>query len=148
MKGERISADLFKQIAEEFRVSLTAAALRFAELYKGAMAVILSVNKRIGWMACNKYFTYRKLEKNEPVPVNTRVHDIFEQLMPNNYVMKQRIRKRGYKQFIKEKTDYLDTLDHTITVISADWFGDSDGYLNEIDFAMIKYNSVLTILYL
>ena len=134
-------------MAEEFRVSLTAAALRYAELYKGAMAVILSVNKRIEWMACNKYFFSGKLKKGELVPLNTRTHDIYDYLMPTNYLKNQRIRKCGYKQFMKEKTDYLDSLDETVTVNAADWFGDSDGYLNEIDFAMRKYGSVLTVLW-
>ncbi|MCL5031593.1 MAG: hypothetical protein M1480_21530 [Bacteroidetes bacterium] len=68
-------------------------------------------------------------------------------MMPNNYIKNQRIRKCGYKQFVKEKTGYLDSLDETVTVNAADWFGDSDGYLNEIDFAMMNYGSVLTVLW-
>ena len=98
-------------------------------------------------MACNKNFTFGKLNKYEPVPLNTRTYDIYDLLMPNNYIKNQRIRKCGYKQFVKEKTGYLDSLDETVTVNAADWFGDSDGYLNEIDFAMRKYGSVLTVLW-
>lgn len=76
-----------------------------AELYKGAMAVILSVNKRIEWMACNKNFAYGKLKKYEPIPLNTRTYDVYDKLMPNNYVKNQRIKRTGYKQFLKEQND-------------------------------------------
>ena len=76
-----------------------------AELYKGAMAVILSVNKRIEWMACNKNFAYGKLKKYEPIPLNTRTYDVDDKLMPNNYVKNQRIKRTGYKQFLKEQND-------------------------------------------
>ena len=52
---------------------------------------------------------------------------------------------------MKEKTDYLDSLEETITVDSADWFGHNsnleNGYLRQIDFPMVNYNSVLTILW-
>ena len=72
-------------------------------------------------------------------------------MMPTNYVKNQRIRKCGYKQFMKEKTDYLDSLEETITADCADWFGNNsygeNGYLRQIDFAMVNYNAVLTILW-
>ena len=136
--SRQIAVGLVKELAEEFRVSLTAAALRYAEgkdkdkleiindklgakvsdkkkaknknknvaeLYKGAMAVILSVNKRIEWMACNKNFAYGKLKKYEPIPLNTRTYDVYDKLMPNNYVKNQRIKRTGYKQFLKEQND-------------------------------------------
>ncbi|MHB1688925.1 MAG: hypothetical protein ACYCVH_16350 [Ignavibacteriaceae bacterium] len=72
---------MFIGIAEEFRVSPTAATLRFAELYKGAMAVILSANKKIEWMACNKHFSYGKLNKNVPVPLESRTYDVYDKLI-------------------------------------------------------------------
>ena len=48
---------------------------------------------------------------------------------------------------MKEKADYLDSLEETITVSSADWFEGTDGYLNEIDFALMNYGSVLTVVW-
>ena len=52
---------------------------------------------------------------------------------------------------MKEKTDYLDSLEETITADCADWFGNNsygeNGYLRQIDFAMVNYNAVLTILW-
>ena len=109
--------------------------------------MILSVNERIEWMACNKNFAYGKLNKYEPVPLNTRTYDIYDLLMPTNYVRNQRIRKCGYKQFLKEQEEYKATLGETVIVSSADWFESTDGYLNEIDFAMTSYGSVLTVLW-
>ncbi|MCL5029469.1 MAG: hypothetical protein M1480_10700 [Bacteroidetes bacterium] len=52
---------------------------------------------------------------------------------------------------MKEKTDYLDSLEETITVNSTDWFGDTNNaendYLRQIDFPMVNYNSVLTVVW-
>ena len=83
--------------------------------------------------------------------MNTRTYDIYDLLLPTNYIKKQRIRKCGYKQFVKEKTDYLDSLEDTVTVSSADWFGNNgyavNGYLCQIDFPMTSYDSALTVLW-
>ena len=68
--------------------------------------------------------------------------------MPTNYVRNQRVKRTGYKQFLKEQDYFHASLEETATVRSSDWFEGTDGYLNEIDFAMKNYNSVLTILYL
>ena len=148
VKGEKIDARMLKGRVE-FRVSLTAAALRYAELYKGAMAVILSKGKEIEWMACNKNFTFGKLNKYEPVPLDTRTYDIYDHLMPTNYIKNQRIRKCGFRQFVNERNKYLDSLEETVTVSSADWFGSNsyaeNGCLCQIDFSMVNYNSVLTL---
>lgn len=158
-RGREVEVKLWREIAEEFRVSLTAAVLRFAELFKGIMAVILSKNnpegmafrQKIVWMACNKNFSYGKLNKNELIPLNTRTYDIYEHLMPTNYIQNQRIKKTGYRQFMKEKSDFLDSLEKTINVYSSDWFGNKsyaeNGYLCQIDLPMTNYNSVLTVLW-
>lgn len=57
----------------------------------------------------------------------------------------------GFRQFVKEKADYSDSLEETITVDSIDWFGNNsygeNGYLRQIDFPMTNYNSVLTVLW-
>ena len=152
VSGKLLGVSLLKEVAEKFRVSLTAAALRYAELYKDAMAVILSKDKRIEWMTCNKNFAFGKLKKYEPVPLNTRTYDIYDLLMPTNYIKNQRIKKYGFRQFMKEKADYSDSLDETVTVDSADWFGNDNNaendYLRQIDFPMVNYNSILTILWL
>ena len=89
----------------------------------------------------NPFLTTEKLKKIEAL------HDVYDKLMPNNYVKKQRIRRTGYKQFLKEQDDYLASLEETATVSSCDWFDDTDGYLNEIDFAMKNYGRVLTVLF-
>ncbi|MCL5029028.1 MAG: hypothetical protein M1480_08420 [Bacteroidetes bacterium] len=113
------------------------------------MAVILSVNKRIEWMACNKSFTFGKLNKYEPVPLSARTYDIYDHLMPTNYVRNQRIKRIGYKQFVNERNEYLASLEDTVIVNVVEWFGKTAGwedvYLNEIDFAMTRYGSVLTV---
>ncbi len=48
---------------------------------------------------------------------------------------------------VTRQNDYKAALDETISVHSSDWFGESVGYLNEIDFAMPNYNPVLTLLW-
>lgn len=151
VRSKKLEASLFKRIAEEFRVSLTAAALRFAELYKGAMAVILSNNKRIAWTAYNKNFLYPRLYKNDLLPLNNRIYDIYDKLMPANYVENKILKQIGYKQFIKMKNDYLASLDKTIIVDSSDWFSNNSEteqtFFYQIDFPMRNYNSVLTVLW-
>ena len=107
--------------------------------------IYFSISTHVEHGVLNPLLTAEKLKKIDAL------HDVYDLLMPTNYVKKQRIRKSGFRQFVKEKADYLDSLEETVTVSSADWFGNNsyavNGYLCQIDFPMTSYNSVLTLLW-
>lgn len=52
---------------------------------------------------------------------------------------------------MNERKEYLASLEDTVIVNAAEWFGKTSGwedvYLNEIDFAMTSYGSVLTVVW-
>ena len=70
--------------------------------------------------AYNKNFLYPRLYKNDILPLNNRIYDIYDKLMPTNYVENKAINRIGFRQFIKMKNDYLDSLDETVLVDSSD----------------------------
>lgn len=107
--------------------------------------IYFSIGTPVEHGVLNPLLTAEKLKKIDAL------HDVYDLLMPTNYVKNQRIRRMGYKQFVKEQEEYKAALEETITVDSADWFGNNNnaeiGHLRQIDFAMMNYGSVLTVLW-
>ncbi len=103
--------------------------------------IYFSIGTPVEHGVLNPLLTAEKLKKIDAL------HDVYDLLMPTNYVKNQRIRRMGYKQFVKEQEEYKAALEETITVSSADWFEGTDVYLNEIDFPMMNYGSVLTVVW-
>ena len=103
--------------------------------------IYFSIGTPVEHGVLNTLLTAEKLKKIDAL------HDVYDLLMLTNYVRNKRIRRTGYKQFLKEQNDYKATLGETITVGSSDCFEGTYDYLNEIDFAMPSYGSVLTVLW-
>lgn len=77
IKNTPVCMDLIKQISEEFRVSLTAAAIRYAEIGQYPTAVIMSKDNLVQWSFINDYFPCKYLPVGTPVPKESNVWDYF-----------------------------------------------------------------------
>ena len=127
IKKRAINFDLIKDIAEHFNVSLTAAAIRYAEIGKYPTAVILSRNGKKVWSFMHDYFPFKYI--------------------PKDYAVKKE--SSAYDYFAGKEVQTCDDL-----VRASTWFGDDykcqnreDVYLYEQNIVMKSYNSVLTLLW-
>jgi Zn-dependent peptidase ImmA (M78 family) len=78
IKNIPVNMDLIKNISEEFQVSLTAAAIRYAEIGQFPIAVIMSKNSVVQWSFINEYFPCRYLRPGSKVPKESNVWDYFK----------------------------------------------------------------------
>lgn len=68
--------NLLIEIANHFKVTLLAAALRYAEEGTEPIAVILSKNGRIKWFFINRYFPLKSINQIEPVKKETMAYKV------------------------------------------------------------------------
>lgn len=147
----RITRELFTGIAEDFMVTLTAGAVRYSELGNIPAAVILSTRGKVEWSSINEYFPFQNCQRGFQVQENSYAYSIHEKfeiersLSRNKHFYKKRIDfnelKIGY-----EKAKRINL------VAAAAWFSGSfksicGHFVNEMNFPMPKYDSVLTILW-
>ncbi len=76
-KGRRFSKDLVVDIATVFNCSLSATALRYADIGTTPIAVIYSQNKQIKWYRCNKFFPFQFVDIRIPVNSYSYVFDFY-----------------------------------------------------------------------
>ncbi len=79
IKNTPVCIDLIKNIAAEFRVSLTAAAIRYAQIGQYPVAVILSKNNLVQWSVISTYFPCRHLPAGTKVPEDSIAYDYFKE---------------------------------------------------------------------
>ena len=125
IKDRKVNMYLMKEIAEYFNVSLTAAALRYANIGKYPVAVILSRNSKVVWSYINEYFPYKWI----PVGYNLREESY------------------AYDYFQGKEVQTCDDLIPAHTWFSEDFKCPKDVYLNEQNVVMPNYGSVLTLLW-
>jgi Zn-dependent peptidase ImmA (M78 family) len=77
IRGRAINFELIKEIAWQFRVSLTAAAIRYAGIGTYPVAVILSTEGKTVWSCINRYFPYRWIPKGYRVRKESAAYDFF-----------------------------------------------------------------------
>lgn len=77
IKNIPVCMDLIKQISAEFNVSLTAAALRYAEIGQYPIAVIMSKDSSVQWSYINEYFPCRLLPGGSKVPEESNARDFY-----------------------------------------------------------------------
>jgi Zn-dependent peptidase ImmA (M78 family) len=88
--NRKINMELVKDIAGYFNVSLTAAAIRYAEIGKYPAAVIMSRDGRVAWKCINEYFPFKWIPTGYKVREESAAYDFFtggetqecEDLMP------------------------------------------------------------------
>jgi Zn-dependent peptidase ImmA (M78 family) len=126
-KDKKLNFNLIKEIAQTFDVTLSAAAIRYANIGRLPIAVILSRNQKIIWYFISEYFPFKQISKNLTLKYETGAHKIF-----------------------REKQ----TLDAPILIEAYYWFEDKilhrdkrNSMLWEDSFYLPYYYSVLTILW-
>ena len=125
VKDRKINMDVLKELAEYFNVSLTAAAIRYAEIGKYPVAVILSRNGKVEWKYINEYFPYKWI--------------------PAGYKLREE--SSAYDYFLGKEVQTCDDLVPAHTWFSEDFKCPKDVYLCEQNVVMKNYNSVLTLLW-
>lgn len=78
IRGKRFGKKLLTEISDYFGVSLSSAALRYAELGSTPMAVILSKKGEVEWSSINKSFCYSWIPKGYKVNNLSYAFDFFE----------------------------------------------------------------------
>ncbi len=120
-----INMDLIKETAYYFNVSLTAAAIRYAEIGKYPIAVILSKDAKVQWSYFNEYFPLKFIPKGY-------------------FVRKESI---AYDYFNGEEVQTVYDMVPAHTWFSEDFKCPRDMYLYEQSLVMRNYKSVLTLLW-
>jgi Zn-dependent peptidase ImmA (M78 family) len=125
VKGKKLNAKLLQETSEYFNVSLSAIATRYAEIGTHPAAIVFCKKGIIKWSVINKGFPFQFIEWNRRVSNLSYVYDIFEG-----------------KEYPKDGED----------VPTEAWFNNwnKDNRLNrvnELNFYMKNYNSVLTVLW-
>lgn len=124
-KNREINFELIKEIAEYFNVSLTAAAIRYANIGKYPVAVILSRDGKKAWSYISDYFPLKWIEKGYRVRNESATHYYF-----NN-----------------KETPANANLIPAFAWFSGDVKCRRDVYFYEQNLVMKNYNSVLTMLW-
>jgi Zn-dependent peptidase ImmA (M78 family) len=125
IKDRKINIELLKDISKYFRVSLSAAGYRYANIGRYPCAIIFSTGGAVRWKAINEYFPFQFLRYNSSVPKESAAADFFEG---------------------KEMQSCEDLIE------AKHWFPEdrkitTGVYLYEQSAAMPSYNSVLTLLW-
>lgn len=76
-KGVKFSKDLLIELANYFSCSLSATALRYADIGNRPIAVIFSQNKLIKWYRCHKDFPFQFVDLRIPVNLNSYAYDFY-----------------------------------------------------------------------
>ena len=124
-KGKKFDKKLLSGTAEYFDISLSAAALRYAEIGHHPVAIIMSKDGVVKWSRINKYFTFHFIKNGSKI---------------NNL-------SYAYEFFNGEKIP-----DDPEEILADAWFAEDFNYkkeyfLYEQNIPMYRYNSVLTLLW-
>ena len=124
-KGKKFGKKLLSETAEYFDISLSAAALRYAEIGNHPVAVIMSKDGVVKWSRINKYFTFHFIRNG------SKINDL----------------SYAYEFFKGEKIT-----DEPQEILADAWFREDfnykkDYFLYEQNIPMYRYNSVLTLLW-
>lgn len=76
-KNTDVTIELIKQTANHFKVSLTAAAIRFIEIGHFPSAIIYCVNKKVKWFAVHNLFQFKFIAKDLEVPAESLAYKLF-----------------------------------------------------------------------
>ncbi len=125
VRGKKLEVKTLQETAAYFNVSLSAAAIRYSKIGKYPIAVILSKNGAVVWTSINEYFPYKFVPKGYKVRETTGAYDFF----------------KG-----KEMQTGADLVP-VPAWFGSDFYGKSSKYLNEENFGMTNYSSVLTVLW-
>ena len=125
VRGKRLEARLLGEVAQYFGVSLSAAALRYAEIGTHPVAVIMSKDGKVKWCRINKDFTFKFIRTGSEVKELSYSYEFF----------------KGER--IPDQPD---------KILADAWFAEAYGYkpnyyLYEQNIPMYNYNAVLTLVW-
>ena len=125
IKKRKIDFEIIKEIAVRFNVSLTAAAIRYVEIGKFPVALIMSTDGKVKWSTTSQYFPNTWIPRGYAVRKDAAAYDYFNG---------------------KETQTCVDLVQASV------WFGEDlrtreEVYYNEQNIVMKNYNSVLTLLW-
>lgn len=125
------NAGCILEASECFRVSLSAAAIRYSQIGKTPVAVIMTQNGKVKWSKVNEIFPYQFIKKGNPVNQYSAVFDFY-----SGKELSKNTEEVSAEAWFLEDYDYL----------KLRRMG-KDEYFKEQNIAMPSYNSVLTILW-
>ncbi len=76
-KGKKFSKYILEELAEYFNVSLSAAALRYAEVGTHPAAVIMSRDGVVKWSRINKYFPFKFIRTGSEVTSSSYAYEFY-----------------------------------------------------------------------
>lgn len=125
IRDREINFELIKDIAQHFDVSLTAAAIRYANIGRYPLCVIMSEKGKVNWSYISDYFPFKWISRGYELRSESAAYDFFVG---------------------KEVQTCADLMP------AYTWFADDhncrkDVYLYEQNVVMKNYNSVLTLLW-
>ncbi len=124
-KGKKFTKGVLSASAEYFNVSLSAAAMRYAEIGNHPVAIIMSKDSVVKWSRINEYFPFRFIRNGSKVTSSSYAYEFYN---GENIALEP------------EK------------ILADAWFWEDfnykkDYFLYEQNIPMYRYNSVLTILW-
>ena len=124
-RGKKFEKKILEELAKYFNVSLSAAALRYAEVGTHPVAVIMSKDGVVKWSRINKYFPFYFLRTGSEVTPSSNAYEFYQ----------------GEK--ISNEADLI---------LADAWFWEDrnykkDYFLYEQNIPMYRYNAVLTLLW-
>ena len=124
-KGKKFNKELLSGTAGYFNVSLSACAMRYAELGGHPVAVILSKDYVVKWSRINKYFPFKFIRTGSKVSPSSNAYDL--------------------------SLDKITSAEED-TILADAWFREDfnfkkDYFLYELNIPMRRYNAVLTLLW-
>ncbi len=125
IRDKEINMELIKNIASYFNVSVTAAAIRYAEIGQYPIAVIMSKDGKVTWCYMNEYFPLKFIPKGYFLRKDSIAYDYFE------------------GKEVQETPDLVPG----IAWFREDYKCTKEMIFWENDIVMPNYNSVLTILW-
>ena len=124
-KGKRFEKKILSDIADYFGVSLSAAAMRYAEAGNHPVAIIMSKDGVVKWSRINNYFPFKFIRNGSGVSSSSYAYEFY----------------KGEK-----------ISDEVETILADAWFPEDfnykkDYFLFEQNIPMCRYNAVLTVLW-
>ena len=150
-KEEKITRELLTGIAENFRVTLSAGAIRYSEIGQIPTAVVFSTRGRIQWSSIHKDFPYQRCTKGAQVEELSYAYCLYEKFEIDKLFKRKQQFYHKKIDYSKLKIKYAKAKEVNL-VPAAAWFtGSFDSifwrFINELNFPMPSYNSVLTLLW-
>ena len=124
-RGKKFNKQLLSETAEYFNTSLSATALRYAEVGNHPTAIIMSKDGRIKWRKINSYFPFHWIDPGMEVNNNSYAYEFYQN---------------------KPVPDEPETVPADAWFLN-DYHFKKDYFLFEQNIPMYRYNAVLTILW-